>query len=137
MDNYQTGLLLWKQWTDMWNGQPELARALVAPEFVLHLAGTSLVDEATVSDPESVVRFVAGHRARHDKLEFRYDAGPFVDTVAGVVAGPWSAERVIDGVPSVVCGMDTIRFRDGKITEYWTLAKEADAIGRWCSALAE
>jgi hypothetical protein len=36
-----------------------------------------------------------------------------------------------------VCGMDTIAFRAGKITEYWTLSKPVDAFGRWSRALAE
>jgi hypothetical protein len=43
---------------------------------------------------------------------------------------------VIDGAVRHVCGMDTIAFRDGKITEYWTLSKDADPVGDWNTALA-
>jgi hypothetical protein len=31
--------------------------------------------------------------------------------------------------------MDTLAFKDGKITAYWTLSKEVDVIGRWALAL--
>lgn len=133
-DIYQTGIRLWAQWTEMWNGRTALARELVAARFVLHLPLPNAVDPATVTDPASVERWVTAHRARFERITFHYDAGPFVDTVAGVVAGPWTAEIVIGGAPRMVCGMDTIAFRDGKITEYWTLSKDVDAVGRWTSA---
>jgi hypothetical protein len=120
----------------MWNGRTELARELVAPRFALHLPLPNAVDPTTVDDPESVERWVVAHRARFERITFHYDAGPFVDTVAGVVAGPWSAEIVVGGVVRRACGMDTIAFRDGKITEYWTLSKEAEDVGGWTTARA-
>ncbi len=46
------------------------------------------------------------------------------------------AESVIEGKPQLSSGMDTIAFRDGKITEYWTLSKEVDSVGDWVKALA-
>ena len=61
--------------------------------------------------------------------------GPFVDTRAGVVAGPWHAETVIDGIARFACGMDTIAFRDGKVVEYWTMSKPADDLGRWSATV--
>ena len=67
-------------------------------------------------------------------MTFHYSSGPFVDTVAGIVAGPWSAESAIDGTSRLLCGMDTIAFRDERITEYWTVAKEVDTIGAWTNA---
>jgi hypothetical protein len=128
---YDTGIGLWAQWTEMWNGRTALARELVAERFALHLPPPSLVDPATVTDPVSVERWVVQHRARFGSLTFHYEAGPFVDTVACVVAGPWSAESVVDGAPRLVCGMDAIAFRHGKVTEYWTLAREVETVGRW------
>jgi hypothetical protein len=119
----------------MWNGSPALARELVAERFVLHLSLPKLVDPATVNDPASVERWVIAHRSRVSPT-FHYEAGPFVDTVAGVVAGPWWADLVVDGKPCLACGMDTIAFRDGKITEYWTLSKEVETVGVWTKALA-
>jgi hypothetical protein len=135
-DLYETGLRLWVRWTEMWNGRPELARELVAPRFALHLPLPSLIDAAAVSDPEAVVGWVSRHRAQYDRLAFFYDAGPFVDTQAGVVAGPWTAEVVVKGATRRVCGMDTIAFREGRITEYWTLGKDADEVGLWTKALS-
>jgi hypothetical protein len=43
---------------------------------------------------------------------------------------------VTEGKPKLSVGMDTIAFRDGKITEYWTLSKEVDSVGDWAKALA-
>ncbi len=130
-DLYETGTRLWAQWTEMWNGRPELALELVAERFVLHLASAAQDDATTITNPAEVQSWVIRHRARFGSLAFRYRSGPFVDTKAGIVAGPWFAEAVIDGVLHPICGMDTIAFRDGKVTEYWTVAKEGDGGGRW------
>jgi len=133
---YQTGIKLWADWTAMWNGRPELALELVAPRFVLHLPLPSPFDIAAVSNPVAVERFIREARARFERITFHYEAGPYVDTVAGVVAGPWWAESVVEGKPRLSSGMDTIAFCDGKITEYWTLSKEVDSVGDWVKALA-
>ncbi len=133
-DIYATGLRLWTEWTEMWNHRPELARSLVADRFVLHLITPGPVNAETIDSPAAVERWVAGHRAKYQRLVFHTGHGPFVDVTAGIVAGPWSAETSIDGTPRPVCGMDTIAFRDGKITEYWTMSKEADTVGRWTTS---
>ncbi len=130
-EKYGMGLTLWAKWTEMWNGRPELARQLVAERFALHLPSPTLVDPETINDAASVERWVTAHRARYERIEFRYGAGPFVDTVTGVVAGPWSAQIVIGGAERLVCGMDTIAFSGGKITEYWTLSKDVEVVGKW------
>ena len=135
-DLYATGLWLWNEWTRMWNGQPELARSLVAEGFVLHLPTPSPLDQESIKGPAAVEAWVAAHRGNFRGLTFHTECGPFVDVVAGVVAGPWWAETSIDGSPRPVCGMDTIAFREGKITEYWTISKEADSAGRWPLSLA-
>jgi hypothetical protein len=114
----------------MWNERPELALELVAPRFTLHLA-TPLVDPATVTDPAGVAAWVRGHRAKFQRLVFHTGVGPFVDVRAGVVAGPWHADTIVDASPRPVCGMDTIAFRDGKITEYWTLSTPVASVGAW------
>jgi hypothetical protein len=129
-----TGLRLWNDWTEMWNGRPELARVLVAPRFALHLTTPNPLPQESVNSPEAVERWVAAHRARFQRLKFLTGCGPFVDGFAGIVAGPWYADTDIDGTPRPVCGMDTIAFRDGKIIEYWTISKEVDQAGRWITA---
>jgi hypothetical protein len=135
-DLYQTGIKLWADWTEMWNGRPELALELVAARFVLHLPSPSPFDTAAVSNPAAVARFVSEARARFERITFHYEAGPYVDTAACVVAGPWWAASESEGKPKLSAGMDTIAFRDGKITEYWTLSKEVDRVGDWVKALA-
>jgi hypothetical protein len=128
---YETGIRLWNQWIRMWQTNPELALELVASRFVLHLTPPTPIDEQSITTPEDVERWVKKHRGSFQRLTFHTQAGPFVDVTAGIVAGPWYADASIDGSESWVCGMDTIAFRDGKITEYWTLAKEVKAVGRW------
>lgn len=71
------------------------------------------------------------HRAKFRRLAFHTGCGPFVDPVAGVVAGPWHAEANTTDAERWVVGMDTIAFHDGKVTEYWTLSKEIDVVGAW------
>jgi hypothetical protein len=134
-DIYEEGLQLWARWTEMWNGRTALAREIAGERFVLHLTLPKLIDPATVNDPPSVERWVIAHRARVSP-RFHYEAGPFVDTVARVVAGPWWADLVVDGKPGLACGMDTIAFRDGKITEYWTLSQGVETVGVWTTAVA-
>jgi hypothetical protein len=117
----------------MWNHRPALARSIVAERFVLHLAPFPANHEV-VESAAAVERWVINHRAKFRRLSFHTGGGPFVDVRAGVVAGPWFADTSIDGSPRPVCGMDTIAFRDGKITEYWTLSKEVEAVGRWTTS---
>lgn len=132
MENtYETGIRLWSEWTHMWNGHPELALTLVAPRFRLHLPTPTEVDLLAVDGPTATRDWVARHLAKFERLRYQFGVGPFVDERAGVVCGPWHAEGVLDGKPVIVAGMDTIRFRDGKIVEYWTIAKPADQVGRW------
>ena len=128
MNDYEIAKDLWKKWTEMWNGRPELALELAAPKFALHLPTPGNVDQTTVVTPDAVVAWVAASIARFDRITFRYEAGPFV-------AGPWSGEIVAGGKISFVCGMDSIGFKNGKLTEYWTLSKESDAIARWTQRL--
>ena len=109
-ERYETGLRLWRDWTRMWNGQPELALGLVAERFALHLVTPSALEQTAVVDPAAVERWVRAHRANFARLVFHTGCGPFVDVRAGVVAGPWYAEASTDGSPRVVCGMDTIAF---------------------------
>jgi hypothetical protein len=132
---YLTGIRLWNRWTEMWNGKPELALELAAPRFVLHLVKPSPTDEALVVDPPSVERWVRAHLAKYTRLVFDTSCGPFVDVRAGVVAAPWWADAVIDGAAKQVCGMDTLAFRDGKVTEYWTLAMPTADVGRWATQI--
>ena len=128
-DLHATGLRLWDEWTEMRNGRPELARALVADRFTLHVVTPTLgVDPTTVSDPAAVERWVRAHRAKFARLTFSSNMRPFVDVAAGVVAGPWSADISVDATPRWACGMDTIAFRDGKITEYWTLSDRKSVV---------
>lgn len=134
-DAYAEGLRLWREWTEMWNGRTELALTLAAPKFALHLT-LPTIDPATINTPEAVERWVRGHRAKYQRLVFLNGVGPFVDVTAGVVAGPWHAETTVDGTPRIVCGMDTLRFSGGKITEYWTLSKPVDELGTWSTGLA-
>lgn len=130
-DVYAMGIRLWNEWTRMWNERPDLARELVADGFVLHLTTPNAPSPEAVNDGAGVEAWVRAHRAKFQRLTFSTNVGPFVDVRAGIVAGPWIADTSIDGSPRPVCGMDTIAFRDGRITEYWTLSSEVEAYGTW------
>jgi hypothetical protein len=133
-NTYATGIRLWKEWTEMWNGRPELALELAAPRFKLHLPTPSDQDQLAVANPEAVRQWVARHCAKYQSIRFVFGVGPFVDERAGVVSGPWHAEIITrEGKPTWACGMDTVMFCDGKITDYWTVSKPADEVGRWSS----
>jgi len=112
----------------MRNGEPELAHAIVAERFALHLTPPSTVDPQTVNTPAAVERWVIAHRAKFQCLRFDTNCGPFVDVAACVVGGPWFAETSTDGSSPPVCGMDTTAFRDGRIVEYWTIGKVAETV---------
>jgi hypothetical protein len=120
----------------MWNGRPELARELVAERFVLHLILPSAVDPSRIDHPAAVERWVREHRANFTRLIFQTHVGPFVDVSAGIVAGPWIAEARTDSRERWVCGMDSIAFRAGKITEYWTLSQPAEHADPWSRRLS-
>jgi hypothetical protein len=137
MNDYEIGIDLWNQWTSMWNGRPELALTLVADRFALHLPTPSALDQTAVVSPADVERWVTRHRASYRTLRFETGCGPFVDTTRGIISGPWFADASPDGKPRQVCGIDVIAFRSGKISEYWTLSKEVDAVARWVTRLLE
>lgn len=130
MENtYETGLRLWNEWTRMWNGETHLALELAAERYTLHLGMNA--DTSQITSPAAMKAFVEGVRKRYDKIVAITGVGPFVDTKAGVVAGPWYAEAEKDGKRSSYRGMDTFRFEHGKIVEYWTISTEVDAVGSW------
>ena len=110
---YETGIRLWKDWTEMWNGRPELALTLVAPRFVLHLPKLSKLERPdpvateSIDSPAAVERLVREARSKYTRLTFMYECGPFVDVRAGIVAGPWIADTSLDGTPRPVCGRET------------------------------
>ena len=135
-NTYEMGLRIWERWMAMWNGRPELALDLVAARFALHLPQPSLVDEATIVDPATVNAWVAQHCARFRRLVFHYEAGPYVDAVVGVVSGPWWADAETDAGARIVAGMDVVAFREARIHEYWTVGKDAAAVGRWTKSLS-
>lgn len=131
-DSYEIGLRVWERWTEMWNGSPEIALEMAASPFVLHLPSADETDDKTVSSPRAVMEWVARSRAKYTRITFSTEAGPFVDVKAGIVAGPWIAEVVVDGQTRYARGMDTIAYGgDGKITEYWTISKPSAEAGTW------
>lgn len=120
-----SGRRIWNEWTNMWNERPALARTLVAPVFALHLPAPVDLEPSHINSPAAVEAWVTKHRAKFRALTFLNEHGPFVDEEAGVVAGPWCAEARLDESPRWMCGMDTIAFRDEKVTEYWSISTPA------------
>jgi len=139
-DVRKTGEHLWTRWTAMWNGNPALAEELIADGFWVHLTVDTGMAPEQLRNGKSVSQWVAGFRARFERLVYSYSVRPLVDVEQGVVTCPW----VVDGVyagrtksPADVAGqafrkagVDILRFHDGRITECWTLSNDITPLAR-------
>ena len=131
-ETVQTGRYLWDSWTTMWNGELPLARHIIADGFYAHLSNTSTADPATLRNAAEVEKWVTRVRSKYAELVYATDAGPFVDTTAQTVTCYWKAKGIyagftgkagdIVGKEFTVVGTDILKFRDGKITECWTMS---------------
>lgn len=119
---------LYDQWLDMWNGDFDIAGALVASNCVIHQA------PMTHHGPEGVRQMVVQGRAPFATLTFRVEVPP-------IVSGAWLAARWIgegayrDGIPGATVepgtpiafgGNDIWRLDDGRIVEYWVSSDGLD-----------
>jgi hypothetical protein len=139
-DIRKTGEKLWSQWTAMWNGKPALAEEIIAPGFWVHLTLDTGMAPEQLRDGMSVAKWVAGFRDRFERLVYSYSASPIVDLEQGVVTCPWVVDGVYAGrtkspldVPGKAfrkAGVDILRFRDGRISECWTLSNDVTSLQR-------
>jgi len=112
---------MYDRWMEMWNGRPELADELVAPDCPIHQPPNAL------RGPEGVRQMVEMGRAPFEEITFRIEAAPIVD--GDRLAARWVSEGVYrGGIPGATAspgtrvtfgGIDIWRVEDGRIAEYW------------------
>lgn len=135
------GEALWDRWAAMWNGDTDLAEAIIADGFWPHLTAAAAGDPEKLRDGRSVAAWVRSFRIRVDRLVYSTASGPYVDVGRRVIACPWFADGIYGGRtgrPEDVAGarfrkagLDVLAFReDGRVTECWTLSGDITALGR-------
>jgi SnoaL-like domain len=106
-----------QSWTDLWNGDLDLAAALVTDDFRVHF-GTSADPSPgdAIRGPEQLAAYIGGFRAQRPGLRYQLDAPPIADATGFAIR--WSAQR-----PGVdVSGIDMVRVSAGRIAEVWSLS---------------
>ena len=103
---------MYRRWIDeLWNGDPAVAGALLADDFVGHWP------DREVHGPGDLATIVRETRAMFTDLTFTMTVGPVAD--GDLVAGRWTGRgQTADGVTRFF-GNDILRVRDGRFVEYW------------------
>jgi predicted ester cyclase len=124
------------QWLAFWNGDLDLAKSIIAPDFALH---ASLLDgrpDTAIAGPAGLASWVAQSHAFFSDLRFTVQVGPIVDGDFAVVR--WVAEsRYRGGIPGAYAaigtplrftGTDILRIEGGKVKDYWLNADTGDLL---------
>jgi SnoaL-like domain len=106
-----------QSWTDLWNGDLDLAGALVTGDFRVHFgSGTDPVSPGdAVRGPAQLAAYIGEFREQRPGLRYQLDAPAIADESGFAIR--WSAQRT--GVD--VSGIDVVRVSEGRIAEVWSL----------------
>jgi predicted ester cyclase len=117
---------LWDRWIKLWNGDLDLAREIIHPDFSVHRVPMPHVPHG-LGGRDMLVEWVKQTRAILDGLRFTVEVGPIID--GEMAAGRWFAEGSYQGgIPGATApagtgvgfhGNDIWRAEDGLIREYW------------------
>ncbi len=133
---------LWRRWAAMWNGDYSLANdIIVAKGFTAHLTDIGLVFADPIrlrmNSQQEVHKWVARIRNKYASLNYTTKAGPFIDIETSCISATWQAEGVFTGktsmpndkpgAPFTIVRTDILRFKNGKLYEYWAL----NSSGSW------
>ncbi|MFI9782097.1 hypothetical protein ACIHEI_01105 [Kitasatospora sp. NPDC051984] len=128
-DTRESGIELFRQWTGMWNGELTIADRILAPALRVRF-GNALptVDSDAFGTPEDIKGFVKLFRDSHTDLRYFVEGTPVVELASPggpgthqVVSRWYSAYRGPGGKPVANSGIDQLAFRDGLITEVWSV----------------
>ena len=104
---------LYRRWLhDLWGGQPEAAKRLVAANFVGHWP------DREVRGPAELAATVAQTRSMFTELLFELEVGPLVE--GELVAARWTGRGTTPEGSMRFFGNDILRIADGRFVEYWT-----------------
>jgi SnoaL-like domain len=106
-----------QSWTDLWNGDLDVAAAIVTDDFRIHFgtATDPTVPGDDVRGPAQLAAFIGAFREQRPGLRYQLDAPPLADATGFAIR--WSAQRT--GVD--VSGIDVVRVSEGRIAEVWSL----------------
>lgn len=132
LEIHALGVSLFDRWTEMWNGNTQLASAIMAPRFALHYAQANTERFDQVDTPEALAEVVAMWRGYRPGIRFSAEAQAVVelellaDGAAGQVARPYLAVFT-DPHGQVVArsGIDLLRISAGRIVEVWSVSSGA------------
>lgn len=130
MTEARSGKDLWQPWVALWNGDLDLAGAVVAPDFVAHFAPAG-GGPGEVRGADGLRAWIAGVRAAFTDPRFSTVVGPLAE--GDLLAGRWifratyrggfpGAPPEAVGRPVEYAGMDLLRVEGGRIAEYWLCA---------------
>ncbi|MFN3437438.1 MAG: ester cyclase [Acidovorax sp.] len=124
------------QWVAFWNGDLDLAKAIVAPDFALHATLLDGRPDTAIRGPAGLAGWVAQSHALFGELRFTLQVGPIIDGDFAVLR--WVAEgRYRGGIPGASApigtplrftGTDILRIEGGKVKDYWLNADTGDLL---------
>ncbi len=115
-------------WLDLWNGDLDLAPAVLSAGLQLHVAR---VDGASDdAGPDALTSWIAVIRTVIPDLRFDIEVGPFIDgdvivvrwAAAGHYAGGFPGASSPAGTEIRFTGTDILRAEHGQVAEYWVHA---------------
>ncbi|WP_447641947.1 MULTISPECIES: hypothetical protein [Chitinophagaceae] len=126
----QEAIIIFKAWTDMWNGELDKADLIIENGFRPHLLIDKYGKEDEINNAEKVKDWVKAIRGSFKSLTYAQLAGPFTDETESVTCFHWKATGVfagktglpidIPGKDFLIEGTDILKFWNGKIYECWT-----------------
>ncbi len=119
-----TALALYDQWSRLWNGELDVADAIIAPGFVAHLSADASQPPAPPTDAITVKQWVRTIRALGGGLRYWREVGPLVD---GAYVTAWWHVQSAPGATAAIdkVGCDALRIAQGRIAECWTMNNRA------------
>jgi predicted ester cyclase len=115
-------------WKDLWNGDLDVSKQIIAADFVAHAAPLTGTGTSEMHGRDALNGWVTGiHAVVHD-LTFAIEVGPITDDEHLIVR--WRAQGTygggFPGAPTEATGRhvsftgtDILRIADGKLAEYW------------------
>ncbi|MFE5852367.1 ester cyclase [Streptomyces sp. NPDC056500] len=129
---------LYGRWSEMWRGDFSHARAILAPDFVVHQARPDGSDSEAIIGPARILPEIEQTMAAFDDITITVDLGPIVD--GDLIAARWTMRAAYTGgIPHATApigtrvafsGHDILRVADGKFVEYWTCTDILDGLAQ-------
>lgn len=113
---------IYTAWTQMWNGNLNIADELLSNNFKAHLTADSTPPPAPVTNIASAKAWIATIRAKAD-LHYEIVLGPFHD--GDTISAYWRVTATLGNQTAVKVGTDFLKIKDGKITDCWTMNNNA------------